>query len=257
MILWFGKKLCDMGFIINLKDRQDRLTRSMNELSRVGLEGVERFDACTIEDKNLFKYGCTKSHIEIAKIQIKKNLDYVLYLEDDILFDPFYDYMTDNSKINIRRISEEIIGDLDKRKPDILWLGVRPENYTKKISDCFLEPDSTLMSHAYVGSLKYAKFLVENLEYWNMNGVSGGWPIDFFISQITKKDDYRIEMFDYNYNFRSNDLLIYLTTPMIFNQGNSYSDLLDREVNYEEWIRGCYSEYANATKLGIKKFLYE
>jgi GR25 family glycosyltransferase involved in LPS biosynthesis len=192
MVLWFGKKLCDRGFLINLKHREDRLERSIRELAKSRLEGIERFDALVIEEKNFIKYSCTKSHIEIAKIQIKNGWNYVMYLEDDIISDFFYDYMTDNSKINIEKVSEAIIENLYEKKPDILWLGVRPENYTKKISDCFLEPDSTLMSHAYIGSLRYAKFLVENLEYWNMESVAGGWPIDFFISQITKKNDWRI-----------------------------------------------------------------
>lgn len=257
MILWFGKKLCDRGFLINLKHREDRLDRSIRELAKSGLEGIERFDACIIEEENFTKYGCTKSHLEIAKLQIENRWNYVIYLEDDIIFDPFYDYMTDNFKINIEKVSEEIIENLYEKKPDLLWLGVRPENYTKKVTDCFLEPNSTLMSHAYIGSLRYAHFLVENLEYSNMNSVSGGWPIDFFISQITKKNDWRIEIFDVDYKFRSNDLVIYLTTPMIFNQGNSHSDILDRRVDYTEWVRGCYSEYANTSKLNVKKYLYE
>ena len=42
---------------------------------------------------------------------------------------------------------------------------------------------------------------------------------------------------------------------MIFNQGGSYSDLTDNEVNYETWVRGCYNAYINTKKLNIKPFL--
>lgn len=257
MVLWYGNKLCDAGFLINLANRTDRLERSLLELNNSKIEGVVRFDACIISDPNYIKYGCTKSHIEIAKLQIENKWDYVLYLEDDIVSDFFYEYNTDNLKINKKEVSEQIIKSLNNYKPDILWLGVRPETYTEKFSDCLIKPNITLMSHAYLGSLKYAEFLVENLLYDNSNHFSHRWTIDFFISQINMKNDWTLNNNENGENFKKNDLVIVASSPMIFNQGRSYSDLLDREVNYSEWVRGCFSEYVNPEKLGIKKFLYE
>ena len=257
MIQWFGNKLCDAGFVINLNHREERLRRTFSELESSNIEGVERFEACMISEPFYSKYGCTQSHIEIAKLQIENNWEYVLYLEDDIISDFFYDYGTDNTKIDKRKVSEEIISNLNQMKPDVLWLGVRPESYTEKVSDCFVKPSITLMSHAYLGSLKYANFLIENLKYSESNHFSYRWPIDFFISQINVKNNWTLDKMENTNFFKNNDLKIFMTTPMIFNQGHSYSDLLDRDVNYKEWVEGCYSEYVNTNKMNINKFLNE
>ena len=48
-----------------------------------------------------------------------------------------------------------------------------------------------------------------------------------------------------------------MTTPMIFTQGASFSDLTDNMVSYEVWVRGCYNEYVNINKLNIKPIIYE
>jgi GR25 family glycosyltransferase involved in LPS biosynthesis len=254
MIYWDNNYLCNRGFLINLKSRTDRLERAILELDKAKITGVERFNAVKVEDPQFTKYGCTQSHIEIAKKQIKNNWEYVLYLEDDIVSDFFYDENTDNSKIDKIKVVKNIIKDLNEHKPDVLWLGVRPESETKKVTDTMVLAKKTLMSHAYIGSLNYAKFLVENLRYDKSDNFSKDWPIDFFISQITTKDDWKLNAFP-NTNFNNNNLKVFISTPMIFNQGSSYSDLTDNEVNYEIWVRGCYNAYINTKKLNIKPFL--
>lgn len=257
MITWYGKKLCDSGFVINLSERKDRWERTMSELSLNGFDGLERFEAIKKEEGKYFKYGCTQSHIEIAKLQIQNGWEYVLYLEDDIIVDFFYDYSVDNSRIDKEKVCDLIISELYEKKPDVLWLGVRPEENTEKISNIFVRPKSTLMSHSYIGSLKYAHFLVDNLRYEVQNHFSGGYPIDFFISQINLKNDWRIDVYDTEGVMKNNNLVIYMTSPMIFNQGQSHSDLLDKHVYYETWVRGCYNAYVNTTNLNIKPILYE
>lgn len=257
MVTWFGKKLCDKGFLINLAERTDRLYRSLDNLRETNIDGVERFEACKIHDPNYLKYGCTQSHIEIAKLQIENGWEYVLYLEDDIVKDLFYCYETDNQNINLEKISEEIIKDLNLLKPDVLWLGVRPEKDAEKITNVFLKPSSTLQSHAYIGSLKFATFLVNNLKYQDSSHYSFTYPIDFFMTQIIEKNCHRIINSIDNSSIMNNDIVIYMTTPMIFNQGESFSDLLDRDVDYKTWIKGCYNSYANPNKLNVKIFLNE
>lgn len=257
MVTWLGENLCDAGFFINLKEQKDREKRTILELSKSGIEGVGRFDACVIRDPNYLKYGCTQSHIEISKLQIKNNWDYVLYLEDDIILDLFYDDQTDNTKIDLLNVSKNIISELKTFKPDVLWLGTRPEKSTQKITNTLLKPSTTLMSHAYLGSLKFAHFMIKNLKYNDPNHFSGGYPIDFFISQINVKDDWRLTYYKNGETMLNNDLLVCMSTPMIFNQGQSYSNLIDRDVSYEMWVRGSYSAYANSSELNIKKLLHE
>jgi GR25 family glycosyltransferase involved in LPS biosynthesis len=256
MIKWYGEELCNAGFLINLKHREDRYNRARKNLKLAKLTGVKRFDAVVVSDPNFIKYGCTQSHIEIAKKQIKNNWPYVLYLEDDIVTDFFYDYQTNNSKIDKKQLVKNIIKDFKEQKPDVLWLGVRPEGETKRVSDTSVSAGKTLMSHAYVGSIKYAKFLVEFLKYRENNFFSKNWPIDYFISQIGTKDAWELDVFP-NEQFKNNDLKVQIVSPMIFTQGNSFSDLTDNYVNYEIWVQGSYNAYVNATNLKIKKFLYE
>jgi len=250
MIKWYGEKLCDAGYIINLKKRNDRYVRARKNLRMAKISGVKRFDAVFIDDPVYNNRGCTQSHIEIAKKQIKNNWEYVLYLEDDIVLDYFYDLSIDESQIDKNLVAKNIIRDLNEYKPDVLWLGVRPESDTEKISNNLVSAKKTLMSHAYIGSLKYAKFLVENLRYMDGGHFSGSWPIDFFICQIKAQDCWRVEAFK-DENFINNDLKIYISTPMIFNQGESYSDISYSDTKYEVWVRGCYQQFVNIDKLNI------
>lgn len=258
MVTWLGNKICDAGFYINLSDSKNRKERTIKELEKSGFLGVNRFNACKIDDEVYSKYGCTQSHIEIAKLQIKYKWEYVLYLEDDIIYDLFYDHNTDNTKIDIQELSKQIIIDLNTHKPDVLFLGVRPEYHIeKKITNCLLKPNKILMTHAYIGSLKYAEFLVNNLKYYDTNHFSGGYPIDFFISQINVKDDWRLKHFENGEIILNNNLSILMTTPQIFNQGKSFSNLLNCDVDYEEWVRDSYSTYANTLNTKIKKYIHE
>jgi GR25 family glycosyltransferase involved in LPS biosynthesis len=257
MVKWFGKKLCDKGFIINLKERGERYERSIKNLEIAGITNVDRFEAVRIEDPNFLKYGCTQSHIEIAKKQLKNKWDYVLYLEDDIVTEYFYDFGIPQEKVDRESVALTIINEINEKKPDVIWLGTRPEDYTEYISNCFVKPKKTLMSHAYIGSIKFAEFLVENLRYYDINHFSTKWPIDFFISQINAKDCHYLDSHDKKNIMKSNDLKVYMTTPMIFTQGEAFSDLTDEWVSYEIWIKGCYQEYVNINKLNIKPIIYE
>lgn len=257
MVKWYGKKLCDNGYIINLKDRIDRYERVKQNLKNGKFSGLKRFNAIKITNSNYIKYGCTQSHIEIAKKQIKNNWEYVLYMEDDSVVDFFYNDSIDETKINKKKIAHSIINEINEKKPDVLWMGVRPEEDAEYVSNFLAKPKKTLMSHAYIGSLKYAKFLVDNLKYMDNNHFSGGYPIDFFISQIGVKNDWRIEYFDKENIIKNNDLKIYMTVPMIFNQGESFSNLTDNYTSHEVWVRGCYQHYVDINKLNIKPLLNE
>ena len=255
MVKWLDRQLCDAGFVINLKEREDRLSRALHEVELSGIVGIQRFDGVEISSGLFQKYGCTQSHIEIAKEQIKNSWEYVLYLEDDCVFDLFYDYTINKANIDYDLVVEKIIDELNMYKPDILWLGVRPEDYALPFSDVFVLPKKTIMSHAYLGSLNYAKFLVENFKYTDSDHFSYMYPIEFFMSQICNPIDHRIFFYDREKIMFNHGLKVCMTSPMIFNQGSSYSNLTENFVSYELWITGCYNEYVNPKKLNIKTLL--
>ncbi len=257
MIKWYGEKIADAGFVINLQSRNDRLKSVWNTLKSTNITGVERFDAIKKRD------GCTFSHIEIAKLQIKNNWDYVLYLEDDIKLDVFYEPQypdqekCSSKEVDIKKVVKHIKKDFLKHKPDVLWLGTRPEGPVKQISNMFLRPEKTVMSHAYIGSLKYAKFIVDNLKYEENTHCTYLWPIDLFISELNNKKTWRLFSKDYTHSdpILNNDLKVYMTIPNIFIQGPSYSDLDHKFVDHEIWIKGCFEGSIDYKNLKIKKYL--
>tara|TARA_S200002703_G_scaffold9244_1_gene9124 strand:- start:6563 stop:7330 length:768 start_codon:yes stop_codon:yes gene_type:complete len=254
MINWLGHNIADAGFLINLHNREDRLKRSYNELDKLKITGVERFEAVIVNEEPYINMGCTISHIEIAKKQIENNWNYVLYLEDDIIEDVFYpDFL--EQKIDLQSVVKEMVEEIKEHKPDVLWLGVRPEGPVKAFSKTMVTPTKTTMSHAYLGSLDYAKFLVKTHLYDKEGYFSYKWPIDFFISEITRQKDWTIAEMDGGENILNNNIKVKILLPNIFNQGASYSDISQTAAAYEELVRGCYAKYVDLAKLNIEKKL--
>ena len=77
-----NKYLLENVYYINLKDYEDRRINTENELKRMNWK-YERFEAFKADDGRL---GCCISHLKIIEMAKEKNLDYVVVVEDDILF---------------------------------------------------------------------------------------------------------------------------------------------------------------------------
>lgn len=254
MVTWFDKKLCDAGFYINLDHRTDRKLLCENELKKSGFNGVERISGIKVEVDGFKEMGCTETHLEIAKKQIENNWDYVLYMEDDIESVYHYSYMIDQNNVDKIKVAYKIIEDFNEYKPDVLWLGVRLEGNCEKISDVLLKPSKTSMSHAYVGSLKFAKYMVDHLRTREDGFFSRKWPIDFFISQTEIKTDWTIKAYE-SKDFLTNDIKIMVACPLIFTQRESYSDLTNRDTDYSLWVNQSFEEFANFNKFNITPIL--
>ena len=245
MITWYGKPLCSDGFVINLKTREDRKKSVVEQLQIAGIEGVDFFDAVTITDDGLWKpYGCTQSHIDLYNFQVKNNIEYMLILEDDILTTFSYSY--DNI---IKSISQQqkyvssLLNSFNKLKPDLLWLGCRAESNVDSYDDYISYSNKTLMSHAYLSSLRLAKFCVDNYHYQDSSHLSYRLPIDFFLSQIKLKRDGQIINNKNNHSFINNNLTTSISNCLIFNQKADYSDIIERQVDYSIWVTGSHQEY--------------
>lgn len=110
----------DKVYLINLNRRPDRLEAAMEQVSTVGLEGVERFEA-TDGTVNGFPVGenfltpgmvgCYHSHRRILEDAYQQGYEKILVLEDDLQFVPGF-----NDLFNIV---------WEKRPPciDWVWLG--------------------------------------------------------------------------------------------------------------------------------------
>ena len=261
MINWDGNFLCEKGYYINLNRRTDRRENCELELNNAKITGVERFEAVEFS-KDLYYHdkGCTQSHMNIAKLQIENNWQYVLYLEDDIVFDVMYnvDIRDSGKKLDYSKIVKNVIKDLYKIKPDILWLGTRLEAPVKeKVSNTMLVPGRTLMAHAYLGSLKYANFVIDNLRYIDNTHFSGGYPIDWFIDQINEKNCgnlVTVNNFLGKEAMLNNDLKVVVSVPQFFVQGVGLSNISNTYVDYRRWSSDAFSQYSRIEELEITPY---
>jgi glycosyl transferase family 25 len=71
------------AFYINLEHRTDRKEHVTKQLTNLGLQGFERFNAIKMENGAL---GCSMSHLKILQTAVQNNWDHVLIVEDDITF---------------------------------------------------------------------------------------------------------------------------------------------------------------------------
>ena len=71
------------AFYINLDHRTDRKAPVTGQLTNLGLQGFERFNAIKMENGAV---GCSMSHLKILQSAVQNNWDHVLIVEDDITF---------------------------------------------------------------------------------------------------------------------------------------------------------------------------
>jgi hypothetical protein len=69
--------------VVNLRSRPDRLAAFMDEMERLGIGNVTRFDAI---HHPIGILGCSRSHAECAKLMIAHSWDCMMVCEDDARF---------------------------------------------------------------------------------------------------------------------------------------------------------------------------
>jgi GR25 family glycosyltransferase involved in LPS biosynthesis len=228
MVTWNDIKIADKGFLINLKERSDRLEDSLSELNKVGISGVERFDAIRIEedsDKGWKIRGCTHSHIELLKLQVTNRWDRILILEDDFELDicssiPF-------------EITDGTINQISNAEFDLLFLGATLLEDSEKFNEFLIKPKSFVQTTSYISSLKMSEFVVKNFNYLDKESMVSGEQIDTFYSTLSSKKHWRM---CYTYKdsdvLLNHDLKIFFHFPIIFNQRRSFSDILNMDTYY-------------------------
>lgn len=131
-------------YVINRKDRPQRLRDTIEELRKIGLN-AKRFDAI-IDDKHGWK-GCRDSHL--AVMELCRNEKYFMVLEDDVHF--------------LHEPSEIIIKCMEQIPPDwdMLYLGCSPQRPQERYSDNLFRVNSAWCLHAVIwnnrfnGAMKY------------------------------------------------------------------------------------------------------
>lgn len=230
----------DKVFIINLKERTDRRKEILKELNNAKIDNYEFFDAIrpTIEDLNkwnpnyietipgwfkrldkdeqkyrLGQLGCLLSHYNVIKECKKRGYQNVLILEDDTKFMLDSDNLNSNS--NTLNFTDKLMGyreQLEKIKNiyGVLYLtGNHRSESLKRISENILNVRYTLTTGSYIISNRGIDYILDNIEGYDRE-------VDIFYAEILQQK-----------------LPCFCIYPHIAGQAESYSDIVQMNVNYK------------------------
>jgi GR25 family glycosyltransferase involved in LPS biosynthesis len=199
--------------IINLDERKDRLLYTWEECKKINLNNFERFAGIKIKEinkplidnnkawkKNNIEYlksatGCKLSHLELLKKYKNCSEDYIMILEDDIIFE-------ENTIIFLNLALIE----LQDKDWDILYLG----------SNLIEKEDAVRVG---INILEIKNGLTTTAQIFKKS------KIDFIIKLIEESDT----EIDNTYNLLNNKYSVY---PMCVYQRESYSDINKKNMDY-------------------------
>jgi GR25 family glycosyltransferase involved in LPS biosynthesis len=227
MVTWNGVKIADKGFLINLKERDDRLEESIIEFNKNNIVGVERFEAIKItedSDDGWIIRGCTHSHMEILKLQVENKWDKVIIFEDDF----FLDICHKDTNYPLTPIIENIYSS----EFDCLFLGATLMEESEFINEYFIKPNKFVQTTVYVSSLNFSKFVTKNFNYLDKFSIVYGEAIDSYYSFLSKKTHSKMNNNNFDRDILiKNNLKIYFSYPIVFNQRESFSNI-ENKISY-------------------------
>ena len=214
----------DKIYIINLKERKDRWTKCLEQLDKYNITNYQRFDAIKPNfnkinpiqySKNNFKldkkyiigaFGCKLSHLKIIMEAKQKKYKRILILEDDFM-------LTNNF---LEKFSQ-IINNIKSHKINVnmLYLGfsiVRKNPYEDTGIDNLKKLIKGHTTHAYILSESFYDIVIDKIRQCYCE-------IDICYVKMQQKYEN-----------------IYGIFPCLITQRESYSDILNRNVNYKKFI---------------------
>lgn len=211
-------------YIINLKHRTDRWDKCIKQLNKYNITRYIRFDAIKpdLNEINPIQYsknnlrintnyiigalGCKLSHLNIIKHARQNNFKQILILEDDFLLADNFIHKFDSiiEKINKKNI---II--------DMLYLG-----FSVVRSDPYIDTDITNLKKLRNCHTTHAYMLNEHFYNTIINEIETCYcEIDVCYANLQKK-------------YKN----IYGISPCLVGQQESYSDILNKNVDYTHCI---------------------
>ena len=240
----------DKIFIINLDDRKDRWEIVLKQLKDHDITNYQRFSAIKpVElmltngenhyDEKIYsefnpkmvkkfgiKYkvgalGCKLSHLEIIKYCQKEKLNHILILEDDF-------FIKEEFTNNFLKLVEIIQNSSDKniKNYDMFYLGgsfiTKNNNSSPTIENNILKCNHIYTTHSYI------------LNNNTNNNIFKTIVNDLEINKFPKEIDvYYTQKIQKQYN-------VYIVYPILIEQYDSYSDILNRNSNYKKKL-GVFS----------------
>lgn len=213
------------SLFINLDDRVDRFEHALNEFEKINIQ-VERVSG--IKNKN-GAIGCTMSHIKCLQIAKNRDYEYVFICEDDITF-------LDPKKL--RENAEQFKAHM-KSKWDVLIIGGNNVPPYEKISDYCARVFSCQTTTGYIVQKHFYDTLIKNFKE----------SAEKLMRDPTNKREYALDM--YWKRLQKQHMWVMLTPPTV-TQYESYSDIEERNVNYDHLMLDMNKEwYMKQTKLQI------
>jgi len=194
---------------INLEHRKDRLEHVNSEFKKMGIT-AERVNAVKM---NTGAVGCTMSHIKCLELAKQRDYEYVFICEDDITF-----RNPDLFKRNLQRFYDD-----DDINWDLLIIGgnnVPPfqqvTEYCARVFYCQTTTGYVVKKHYYDTLLKNFRESATGLMREPNNPST--YALDMYWKRLQLQDFW------------------YMITPPTVTQYESYSDIENRNVNYENMM---------------------
>jgi hypothetical protein len=191
---------------INLEHRTDRLQHVTKEFQRMGIS-AERVNAIRMKTGAV---GCTLSHIRCLEIAKQRNYEHVFICEDDILF----------TNPELLKKNMALFLQISRLEWDVLILGgnnVPPydqiNEYCAKIYNCQTTTGYVVKKHYYDTLIMNFKESAQKL--MKDPGNKQAYALDIYWKRLQLSGQW------------------YMITPPTVTQVESYSDIENRNVNYE------------------------
>ena len=201
---------------INLDSRDDRLDHALKEFEKMDME-VERVSA--IKNKH-GAIGCTMSHIKCLQLAKERDYEYVFVCEDDITFlDP--NKLKESATLFLQNM---------KSKWDVLIIGGNNVPPYQKLSDYCARIFNCQTTTGYVVQKHFYDTLIENFKESATN----------LMRNPENKREYALDI--YWKRLQQQHVWLMLTPPTV-SQYESYSDIENKNVNYDHLMLDMNKEW--------------
>lgn len=191
---------------INLEHRTDRLKHSKREFQKLGIQS-ERVNAVRTKTGAI---GCTLSHIRCLEMAKKRDYEYVFICEDDICF----------TNPELLKANMDLFSRNNAFHWDVLIIGGNNVPPYDIITDYYARIYNCQTTTGYIVKKHYYDTLLENFKESAQN----------LMREPENKKEYALDM--YWKRLQLTGVWFMITPPTVI-QAESYSDIENRNVNYE------------------------
>jgi len=192
-------------YYINLKHRTDRNEQIKLQLNKLGWK-YTRFNAIKMKNGRV---GCSMSHLKLLQLAKEQQLEYIVILEDDVLFK--------NINYFKKQLSTFLNSSIDY---DVLLLAGNNVPPYEKINDYCIKVGHCQTTTGYIVREHYYDTLINNIKQ----------GIILLMKHPQAHYKYAIDKYWINLQKINN---WYLIIPITVTQKADYSDIEKRNVNYE------------------------